>query len=136
MNGHLAKKAVEISRAAGHCFVATVSADGVPHLTVASKLDFDPADDLVVTEWFCPETMENLNAGNRQVSVVAWDPAKNNGFQLTGLLKEEEDLEVLDGLPSGLAAEENIPQVRRSLKVRVDRILEFKSGPHSDIEPF
>ena len=132
MNDFL-KKAVELSERTGHCFVATVNSAGVPHLAVAKKIGF-AGDDLVIADWFCPETVTNLTGRNNSISMAVWDPVSNSGFQLIGVVKKKQDLAMMDGYAPDQEAKNGLPQVRRSLTIRIDKIFDFRFGPHSDVE--
>jgi hypothetical protein len=113
-----------------HAFVATADADGLPHLAAAGAVSIGGADRVGVTEWFCPGTMANLEA-SRQIALVIWDPETDRGYQLLGQVTEIEDRAVIDGyVPE--AGEGTSPQVERELVIRVDEILHFSQGAHSD----
>ena len=74
--------------------------------------------------------MENLD-DNRQIALVIWDPEADRGYQLLGRVTEVKEQAVMDGyMPE--AAEGPLPQVERELVIRVDEILHFRKGPHSD----
>jgi hypothetical protein len=53
-------------------------------------------------------------------------------LRLLGRIEKVEDVAILDGYARGMKKEENIPQIKRRLMMRVDRILDFRAGPHSD----
>jgi hypothetical protein len=115
----------------GHLFVASASADGVPHLATARDASVPGPDQVAVAEWFCPETMANVNE-NRQVSLVVWDPVEDRGYQMLGEVTEVQDLAIFDGQVSP-GVEERLPaQTERALIVHVDKVLAFTEAPHTD----
>jgi hypothetical protein len=124
------RKAVALTERVGHVFVATANGEGVPHLAAAGELEIRPDGSVVVTEWFCPRTMDNLQ-GNRRVALVAWDSQSDSGYQLVGEVEAVNDLAMLDGYAGGEAPRAQ-PQVEWELVVRVDEALDFSQGPHSD----
>lgn len=124
-------EAVNIGKKAGYVVVATADSNGMPHIAIAGKIELEDQSTTTITEWFCPGTIANLEQ-NSSVSVVAWDRASDRGFQLLGRLKTENDVAVLNGYAQGLEGEPPLPQVQRRLLIRVEKIMDFKAGPHSD----
>lgn len=133
MNPQHLTEAVALAGRIGHVFIATADPSGQAHLTAARRMSLGPDKQVAVSDWLCPRTVENLQQ-NRLVSLVAWDPATDHGFQLLGKLQDLRNLEMMDGYTPELEKKGPIPQVDRELVVRVDQILEFKIAPHSDVE--
>ncbi len=133
MNVEILKKAEQLTAQAGHVFVATADAKGWPHVAAAGRMALAPEKHVVVTEWFCPGTMANLQA-NPRLSLVVWDSAADVGYQLIGELEEIKDLGVLDGYAPQVEGKAPVPQVERQLIVHIDRVIEFKRAPHTDVE--
>jgi len=133
MNVEALKKAEQLAAKAGHVFVATADAKGWPHVAAAGRLALTPEKHVVVTEWFCPGTMANLQA-NPRLSLVVWDSAAHVGYQLIGELEEIKDLGVLDGYAPQLEGKIPVPQVERQLLVHIDPVFDFKRAPHTDVE--
>jgi predicted pyridoxine 5'-phosphate oxidase superfamily flavin-nucleotide-binding protein len=111
-------------------FVATADADGLPHVACAGRLAAGPQGRLLVTEWFCPGTLDNL-ACNPRIALAVWDEAADAGYQLVGQVERVEDMAVLDGYgePGGGP---QVPQVQRRLVVRVEAAMDFRKAPHTD----
>jgi len=128
----LLKEAVLLAGHTGYVFIATVNGEGIPHLAASKKLSFDSDNNVVLTEWFCPGTMENLTGGNSHLAIAVWDSRKDKGYQLIGKAKKEEDLAYLDGYD--LKRKDDVPQIQRKIIVEVEKILDFKLRPHTDIE--
>jgi hypothetical protein len=124
---------VHLAEKVGHVFVATADPGGMPHVTTAGKLELAPEGRVIVTEWFCPGTVANLHA-NKYISVVVWAKDSDSGYQLLGRLDKIKDLGILDGYAPELEEEPPLPQVEKQLLIKVEKIIEFKPGPHSDIE--
>jgi hypothetical protein len=64
--------------------------------------------------------------------VLAWDAQEDRGDQLVGQVEEVRERAVVDGHVPELG-EETLPQVERELVIRVDEVLPFRQGPHSDV---
>ena len=133
MNPQGLAEAVDLAERVGHVFIATANLSGKVHLGAARRLHLGAGNRVVVSEWLCPETLNNLKE-NRSLSLVVWDVAADHGFQLLGNLQEMNDLEMLNGYSPDLAGKSPIPQVYRELFVHVDQILRFTIAPHSDLE--
>ncbi len=133
MNAGKLTKAVKIGTQMGHVLIATANSAGIPHVAAAGKIELEGQSTVAITEWFCPGTVANLRK-NAGVSVVAWDKASDAGYQLIGRLEMARDVAVLDGYAPGLEGEPPLPQVERRLVVRVERVMDFRIGPHSDTE--
>ena len=86
----------------------------------------------MITEWFCPRTLSNLQMNSR-LSIVIWDPEVDSGYQIIGELEAIKDIGILDGYSKNQVTP-SIPQVERQLLLHVDKILEFKRSPHTDFE--
>jgi len=127
------REAEELAVKTGHVLIATTDSRGQAHIAAAGRMALTPEKHLLVTEWFCPVTMNNLQT-NPRLSVVAWDAASDSGYQIIGELEGIKELGVLDGFTRKEASEANLPQVERQLLVHVNRVLEFKRSPHTDVE--
>ncbi len=133
MNVEILKKAEQLAAKAGHVFVATADSKGWPHVAAAGRLALTPEKHVIVTEWFCPGTMANLQA-NPRLSLVVWDPATDTGYQLIGELEEMKDLGMLDGYAPKVEGKTPVPQVERQLLIHIDKVIGFKRAPHTDVE--
>ena len=131
MNADALKKALTLARGRP-VFVATADRAGLPHLACAGRLAAAPDGRVLLTEWFCPGTLENL-AGNPRMSLVVWDQKADSGYQLLGEVERVEDAAVLDGYTPQAGTAAPLPQVERRLVVRVDSILDFRKAPHTDV---
>ncbi len=137
MKTDVLKYTVRLAHSAGFVLVGTASEQGLPHITAAGRLELtdDDGADVAVTEWFCPGTVANLQK-NRSISVVVWTKKMETGYQLLGQLAGVQDVGILDGYSAKLEGEHPMPQVEKRLLIRVEKILEFRLGPHSDVEDY
>lgn len=133
MNVEMLEKAEHLAAKAGLILVATADSKGWPHVAAAGRLALTPEKHVMVTEWFCPGTMDNLQT-NPRLSLVVWDSATDIGYQLIGELEEMKDLGMLDGYAPKVEGKTPVPQVERQLLVHIDRVIEFKRAPHNDVE--
>jgi hypothetical protein len=133
MKRAILETAVNLAERLGHIFVTTVGADGLPHVAAAGRLGLDRDGRAEVTAWFCPATVENLQA-NPAVSLVVWDPETDTGYQLLGRNEQLLELAVMDGYIPGSDEQPSFPQVERKMVVRVETVLDFKHAPHSDLQ--
>ncbi len=126
-------KAVALAKKANYIFLATADEVGVPHVAAAGEISVVPIKGHVAVDaWFCPGTVANLQT-NRHTAIVIWDSQKDKGYQLLGETEQVEEIAMMDGYTSGME-ERPIPQVKRRLLVRVDKIIGFRSTPHTDEE--
>ncbi len=126
------KEAVLLAQRLHRTFVATSSADGMPHVAVASSLSLSDQNVVVVRDWFCPGTVANASGGHG-IALVVWDPELDKGYQLLGAVEEVQELAMMNGY-SPKEEQTSMPQVQRALHVRVGRILVFTQAPHTDVE--
>lgn len=131
MNGGRLLRAEALAEQIGYALVATANAEGTPHLAAAGTLSLRPRGRVTLREWFCSETMRNVQE-NPLIAIVAWDSRSDTGYQLVGEVEAVNDLAMLDGYPEG-ETPEPLPQVERELVIRVDEVLAFSQGPHSDV---
>jgi len=116
----------------GLVLIATSDGQGVPHVAAANSISKEEKGRLAITDWFCPETVANAEIG-RTVSIVIWDPVKDEGHQIIGYVAAVEELAILNGyLPGEETA--GLPQEERRLVIEVGKIMEFRQAMHSDLE--
>jgi Pyridoxamine 5''-phosphate oxidase. len=130
----LLKEAALLAEKTKHVFIASVNGDGVPHIAASKRLSLDAKNNVVLTEWFCPGTVENLMGKNNNLAIAVWDAKKDKGYQLIGRAKKEEDTAYLNGYASDSGKKDVVPQIQRKVTVQVEKILDFKLTPHTDIE--
>ncbi len=133
MKNQTFQKAVSLADKVTAIFVATADAQGIPHLAAAGKVKLIEPNTIAVTEWFCPGTVANVQA-NKQISVVIWDQTADTGYQLVGKVEKIDEMGILDGYAPQQEQKPPLPQVRRQLVIKVEKIIGFKLAPHSDVE--
>lgn len=126
-------RALDLGQKTKHVFVATADAHGWPHMAAAGRVALTPEGHVLVNEWFCPGTVANLQV-NPRLSIVVWDAERDAGYQIIGEMEEMKDLGMLDGYSPSIEGKRRFPQVERQLLVHVDRVIEFKRSPHTDVE--
>ena len=124
--------AAALCRQTGFALLSTADARGTPHLGVAAKLGAAAPGKLTVSEWFCPGTIENLKSSPR-VALTVWDKDADRGYQMLGTVERMRDVGVLDGY-AGIEERQRLPQVEKELTIKIEKILLFKKGPHTDSE--
>lgn len=129
MDTGILAKSVKLAEKVQHLLVATVNAQGIPHLATAERMTLEDRDLVAVTAWFCPQTASNVQS-NPAISVVVWESIKDHGFQLVGEVEKVVDLAMQNGYIPG----EKVvyPQIERKLMIRVRHILNFSHALHSD----
>ncbi|MDO8662862.1 MAG: hypothetical protein Q7K98_06560 [Candidatus Omnitrophota bacterium] len=132
MRNELIEKAVNLGQELGYVFLTTAD-DMYPHLTVATKIGISPKGQLSVAGWFCPGTVMNLK-NKAGIGVIVWDKERDVGYQLLGKREDLREIAILDGYDRKLEKEEPSPQAERELVINVEKVLEFKKAPHSDLE--
>ena len=119
-----------LAKAKARLLLASADSAGVPHLASAGAMKRLSAERLEVRAWFCPQTLANLHE-NPRCSLVVWDTAEDDGYQLVGEADEVQQGAMLDGYTPGEAP---LPQVEYGVRLRVQRVLEFRHAPHTDAE--
>jgi hypothetical protein len=133
-NADSIKRAVELGMKVGYVFVATVDAEGLPHLAAADELGIESENRVAVSAWFCPGTLNNLRS-NRRIALVIWDEASDIGHQLIGEVETMEETAVLNGFAPEIETSKNaIPQTRFQLTTRIDTVFAFSQAPHNDLQ--
>jgi uncharacterized protein len=127
-------KAAVLAEKGAFLFITTAASDGYPHVAPAARLQLDPdKEGVAIDAWFCPGTLENLEE-NKKVDLVVWDATLDEGFQLMGKCQGVEDLAVLNGHDASLPEKTGLPQVERRIQIRVEKVLPFQRGSHTDQE--
>jgi hypothetical protein len=126
-------KAVELANKVGYVFISTADAGCRPHVAVARTLALKDPGRIEVNEWFCPGTMSNLQK-NSHVSIVVWNAKTDTGYQLLGDMEHVADIGMLDGYTPDMKSKFNLPQIKSQLIIKVNKITDFKSAPHTDVE--
>ena len=133
MNREALREAARMGHDSQRVLIATADCGGLPHVAVAMEIRH-AVDDLVqVQAWFCPGTLENLVV-NPWVSLVAWNTARDQGYQMIGRFETMQELSVLNEAPALGERVYPSPQVKWQITVRVIKILGFARGSHTDLD--
>jgi len=114
-----------------YAVVASADSLGRPHLAAGSDLRVPDPDHLVLEAWFCVTTLQNVTA-NPRVAVIVTDPVSCSGYQLLGRVEKNEGIAMIDGYAPEAEAP-GTPQVESRLVVRIDTLMAFSAGVHSDL---
>jgi len=114
-----------------YAVVASADSLGRPHLAAGSDLRVPDPDHLVLEAWFCVTTLQNVTA-NPRVAVIVTDPVSCSGYQLLGRVEKNEGIAMID-VYAPEAEAPGTPQVESRLVVRIDTLMAFSAGVHSDL---
>ncbi len=114
-----------------HGFVASADQRSRPHLAATTGLKVPDSNHIVFEAWFCRRTLENVTEVPR-VALAVIDRQSGIGYQFLCRVENTAQIGILDGFSPGAAEEPGFPQVEIRMTVRVEDILEFTQGPHSD----
>jgi hypothetical protein len=126
------ERAVSMSQSSGRIYLATADHGGLPHIAAAGPLTLLSDQKRVVFEaWSCPRTVANLGV-NHWMALVVLPPGKDIGYELLGWLEESEDVLLMSGFDPQREAQRSIPQAKKRLIMRVDKIIGFQPEAHTD----
>jgi hypothetical protein len=111
-------------------FVASADQRSRPHLAASRGLKVPDAEHVVFEAWFCRKTLENV-AEVPRVALAVIDAATGGGYQLVGTVEKVIPIGILDGYAPEAEAP-GTPQVESRMVVRVEEIMEFSTGAHTD----
>lgn len=111
--------------------MASADADGCPHLALGSGIRVLDSAHLLFENWFCQTTLRNVER-NRRVAVAVMAAESATGYQFIGNVVHGEDMALMDGCAPGRAPVSDLQALTR-LVVRVDEVLAYCSGIHSDL---
>lgn len=117
--------------ARGVATLASADADGRPHLALGNSIKVLDDEHLLFENWFCQTTLRNVEQ-NQSVAVAVMAQESATGYQFIGNVVHGSDLALLDGYTPGPLPVGDL-QALTSLIVRVEEVLAFCSGIHSDL---
>ncbi len=113
-------------------YIATSDSDRCPHIAMEKGLKVIYDKHIGFNAWFCKKTVENLH-NNPKIAIAVLDSSLKRGYQFLGKIVAIEDGAMLNGFSPELEKnKKEIPQVETRLKIKIDAILDFSAGPHSD----
>ncbi|HXE97052.1 MAG TPA: pyridoxamine 5'-phosphate oxidase family protein [Dongiaceae bacterium] len=110
--------------------VATSDESGNPHLAVANRVLTLDDQHLMLENWYCPATLRNI-ARNPSVAIVVMSRDAEIGYQFIGNVAHGYDVALLSGYAPEVEPPGE-PQALTRIVVRVDEVLAFCSGIHTD----
>ncbi|HAD03824.1 MAG: hypothetical protein A2091_04945 [Desulfuromonadales bacterium GWD2_61_12] len=123
----ISKKLKQFIEGSSFAFVASADQRARPHLAAAEHLKVSDPRHIVFDSWVCPKTLENVVEVPRLALAVV-DPISARGYQLECFVESA----VEASASSGRNATATHQQIHARLVVRIEGILEFAPGPHSD----
>lgn len=110
--------------------VASADVSGKPHLALGTGIKALDVNHLMLENWYCQATLRNLEENPRlAIAVMARD--SKIGYQFIGNVIHGYDIAILDGYLPGVEQPGELQALTR-IVVRVDEILAFCSGIHTD----
>lgn len=110
--------------------VASSDEFGNPHLAVANDVVALDDQHLMLENWYCPATLRNIDR-NPHVAIVAMSRETKTGYQFIGNVVHGYDVALLSGYVPEVEPPGE-PQALTRIVVRVDEVLAFCSGIHTD----
>lgn len=129
------ERAIALGKKVEHFFIAAVDAEGVPYVNAARQIEPVADNQFAIEEWICPLTVANLSK-NPKLALVIWDPAAEDGYEILGEVLMFEGEAFLNGFAPEAEGDAYLPQVKRRLIIRAERITAFSHALRCDaIQP-
>ena len=110
--------------------VASSDETGNPHLAVANDVLALDGQHLLLENWYCPATLRNIEK-NPRVAIAVMSQDSETGYQFIGNVAHGYDIALLSGYVPEVEPPGE-PQALTRIVVRVDEVLAFCSGLHTD----
>ena len=124
MNDKILERAIELGKRVEHVFSSLIGADNFPHVNCAREIEQVTENQFAIEEWICPTTVKHLSE-NPKIAVLIWDPAAGDGYEILGDVLMFESLAFLNGFAPEAEADASLPQVKRKLIIRAEKIIAF-----------
>jgi hypothetical protein len=135
MNLNKLERAIKLGKRVEHLFMAVVDGQGVPYVNSVRQIEQVAENQFAVEEWICPLTVTNLGR-NPKMAVVIWDSATDDGYEILGEALMFEGQAMLNGFAPGVEENAVLPQVKRRLIIRAEKITAFSHALRCDaIQP-
>jgi len=131
MNGKKLEQAIELGKRVEHFFLALVGADGFPYVNSARQIEQVAENQFAIEEWICPLTVKHLGE-NPKMAVLIWDPASDDGYEILGEVLMFESQAFLNGFAPEVEEDDYLPQVKRKLIIRAEKITAFSHALRCD----
>jgi len=131
MNPNRLEQAITLGKKVNHLFMALVDGEGVPYVNSARGIERVAERQFAIEEWICPLTVTNLSE-NPKLAVVIWDPVADDGYEILGEVLMFEGRAFLNGYTPEVDENDYLPQVKRRLTIRAERITAFSHALRCD----
>jgi len=131
MNAKKLERAIKLGKRVEHFFVALVGGDGFPYVNSARQIEQVADNQFAIEEWICPLTVQHLSE-NPKMAVLIWDPAADDGYEILGEVLMFEGQAFLNGFAPEVEESAYLPQVRRKLIIRAEKITAFSHALRCD----
>jgi hypothetical protein len=135
MNPGKLERAIALGKKVEHLFIAIVDGKGVPYVNSVRQIEQVADNQFAIEEWICPLTVTDLGE-NPKLALVIWDPATDDGYEIIGEVLMFEGQAFLNGFAPEVEEHASLPQVKRRLTIRAERIIAFSRALRCDaIQP-
>jgi hypothetical protein len=124
MNPGKLERAIALAKKVEHFFIAMVDGEGVPYVNSVRQIEQVADNQFAIEEWICPLTVTNLGK-NPKLALVIWDPATDDGYEITGEVLMFEGRAFLNGFAPEVEENAYLPQVKRRVIIRAEQIAAF-----------
>ena len=131
MNAKKFERAIALGKRVEHFFLAWVGADGFPYVNSARQIEQVAENQFAIEEWICPLTVKHLSE-NPKIAVLIWDPAFDDGYEILGEVLVFEGQAFLNGFAPEVEGDAYLPQVKRKLIIRAEKITAFSHALRCD----
>jgi hypothetical protein len=125
------ERAIRLGKKLEHFFITLVGKDGFPYVNSAREIERVANNQLAIDEWICPLTVMHLSE-NPKMAVLIWDPKTDDGYEILGEVLMFEGQEFLNGYAPEVEENSYVPQVKRRLILRAERITAFSHALRCD----
>jgi hypothetical protein len=131
MNGQKLERAIELGKRVEHFFLALIGVDGFPHVNSGREIEQVAENQFAIEEWICPLTLKHLSE-NPKMAVLIWDPSSDDGYEILGEVLMLESKAFLNGFAPEVEGDAHLPQVKRKLIIRAEKITAFSHALRCD----
>jgi hypothetical protein len=131
VNNQKLERAIALGQKLKYFFVALVGAGGFPYVNSARQLEQVADNQFSIEEWICPLTVKHVRE-NAKMAVLVWDPASDDGYEILGEVLMFESRAYLNGFTPEMDEDNYLPQVKRKLIIRAEKITAFSHALRCD----
>ena len=131
VNNRKLERAIALGKRVEHFFVALVGSGGFPYVNSAHQIEQVAENQFTIEEWICPLTAQHLRE-NPKIAVLIWDPETDDGYEILGEVLMFEGQAFLNGFAPEVEVNAYLPQVKRRLIIRAEKITAFSHALRCD----